>query len=138
MVNKGWSHIQDCSIHLATPQFRDSTREDPADTKMKVHEGITKYQFMSFLHEMLLFFINSFFLFPLNIKRIILYFVYLDDNQHTFVYPSLQEESLSHTCVVDVDPVSLPQPIYKEECWRQTPLEPDHSCSLEECNTPEF
>jgi len=93
---------------------------------------------MSFLHEMLLFFINSFFLFPLNIKRINLYFVYLDDNQHTFVYPSLQEESLSHTCVVDVDPVSLPQPIYKEECWRQIPLEPDHSCSLEECNAPEF
>jgi len=61
-----------------------------------------------------------------------LYFVYLDDHQHTFVYPSLQEESLSHTCVVDVDPVSLPQPIYKEECWRQIPSDPDHSCRLEE------
>jgi len=43
MVNQGWSHIQDYNNHLATPQFRESTGEDPADTTVKVHEGITKY-----------------------------------------------------------------------------------------------
>jgi hypothetical protein len=62
---------------------------------------------MSFLHELLLFFINSFFLFPSHVKRIIWCFVYSDDHQHTFVYPSLQEESFSHNCVVEVDHVSL-------------------------------
>ncbi len=62
-------------------------------------------------------------------------FVYSNDHQHTFVYPSLQEESLSHTCVVELDLVSLPQPIYKEELYIQITVEPDHSCNHEEIET---
>jgi hypothetical protein len=65
---------------------------------------------MSLLHELLLFFINSFFLFPSRIKRIILCFVYSDDHHPSFIYPSLEEEDLHTACIVDVDSVSLPQP----------------------------
>jgi hypothetical protein len=70
---------------------------------------------MSFLHEVLFFFINSFLSFPSHIKRIILFFVYLDDNNPSFIHPSLEEEDMPSSCVVDFDPVSSPQPIHKSE-----------------------
>jgi len=92
---------------------------------------------MRFLHEILLFFIISFVLFPSHIKRIILCFVYSDDHKPTFVYPSLQEENLQPPYVVDVDPISLPQPIHKYELYFQIPLESNHSCNLEEIETDE-
>jgi hypothetical protein len=102
---------------------------------MKGHKGKSRYQFMSFLHEILLIFISSFLFFPSHIKRIILCFVYLDDHQPTFVYPSLQEENLQPPYVVDVDPISLPQPIHKDEIYIQIPPESDHPCDLEEIET---
>jgi hypothetical protein len=90
---------------------------------------------MSFLHELLFFFINSFLSFPLHIKRIILCFVYSDDHQPSFIYPSLEEEDLPSACVVDVDLVSSPQPIHKDELCIEIPLEFDHPCNLEEVET---
>jgi hypothetical protein len=90
---------------------------------------------MSFLHELLFFFISSFLSFPLHIKRIILCFVYLDDHQPSFIYPSLEEEDLPSACVVDVDLVSSPQPIHKDELCIEIPLEFDHPCNLEEVET---
>jgi hypothetical protein len=117
--------------------IKDSTREDPVDRNMKGHKGKTIYQFISFLHELLLFFINSFLLFPSHIKRIILCFVYLDNHEPTFIFPSLQEENLQPPYVVDVDPISLPQPIHKYELYNQIPPESDHPCDLEEIEIDE-
>jgi hypothetical protein len=66
---------------------------------------------MIFLHELLFFFIISFLSFPLHIKRIILCFVYSDDHQPSFIYPSLEEEDMPYVCVVDVDLASSPHPM---------------------------
>jgi hypothetical protein len=111
--------------------IKDSTGEDPVDRKMTIPKGMTRYQFMSFLHGILFFFINSFLSFPLHIKRIILCFVYSDDNKPSFIYPSLEEEDMPSSCVVDVDLVSSPQPIHKSEICIGFPLEIDHPCNLE-------
>jgi hypothetical protein len=92
----------------------------------------SRYQFMILLHELLLFFISSFMLFPSHVKRIIFCFVYSDDHQPTFVYPSLEEVDLHPPCVVDVNSISLPQPIPKDEFCIQIPSESEHSCNLEE------
>jgi hypothetical protein len=104
---------------------------------MKGNKGKYRYQFMSLLHELFLFFVSSFLLFPSHIKRIILCFVYSDDHQSSFIYPYLEEEDLHTACIVYVDSVSLPQPIHKDEFYIQIPLESDHSCNLEEIETNE-
>ena len=80
---------------------------------------------MSLLHELLLFIINSFLLFPLRIKRIILFFVYLDDHQYSFIYPFLEEEDLYTACIVDVDSVISPKHVHKYDICSQIPLEFD-------------
>jgi hypothetical protein len=90
---------------------------------------------MSFLHELLFLFIISFLSFPLHIKRIILCFVYSDDHQPSFIYPSLEEEDMPSSCVVDVDFVSSPQPIHKDELCIEIPPEFDQPCNLEEVET---
>jgi hypothetical protein len=112
--------------------IEDSTGEDPVDRKMTIPKGKTRYQFMSFIHEILFLFINSFLSFPSHIKRIILCFVYSDDNRPSFIYPSLEEENMPSSCVVDTDLVSSPLPIHKSEICIASPLEIDHPCSPEE------
>jgi hypothetical protein len=96
---------------------------------MKIRKGKTRYQLISLLYELLFFFISSFLSFPLHIKRIILFFVYSDDHQHSFVYPSLEEEGLHSACVVDVDHVSSSQPIEKDEVHISIPPEIDQPYS---------
>jgi hypothetical protein len=83
---------------------------------------MSRYQFMSLLHEILFFLINSFMSFPLHIKRIILCFVYSEDYKPSFIHPSLEEEGIPSSCVVYVDLVSSPQPIHKDELHIETPL----------------
>jgi hypothetical protein len=112
--------------------IKDSTGEDPVDRKMTIPKGKTRYQSMSFLHEVSFFFINSFLSFPSHRKRIILCFVYSDDNKPSFIHPSLEEEDMLSSCFVDADPVSSPQPIHKSEICIASPLKIDHPCSLEE------
>jgi hypothetical protein len=112
--------------------IEDSTGEDPVDRKMTIPKGKTRYQFMSFIHEILFLFISSFLSFPSHIKRIILCFVYSDDNRPSFIYPSLEEENMPSSCVVDTDLVSSPLPIHKSEICIASPLEIDHPCSPEE------
>jgi hypothetical protein len=119
----------DCNHLLGDSTIRDSTGEDPIDRKMK---GMTRYQLMSFLHELLLFFISSFLFFPSHIKRIILCFVYSVDHQPSFIYPSLEEEDLLYACVVDVDSISSSQPTHKDDLHIETPPELSHPCSPEE------
>jgi hypothetical protein len=104
-------------------------RKDPTDKKMKIRKGQSMYHFISFLHEILFFFISSFLSFPLHIRRIVLCFVYSDDHQHSFIYPSLEEEGLHSACVVDVDHVSSPQPIEKNEVYISILLEHALSCN---------
>jgi hypothetical protein len=112
--------------------IKDSIEEDPVDRKMTIPKGNTRYRSMSFLHEVLFFFINSFLSFPSHIKRIILCFVYSDDNNPSFIHPSLEGEDMPSSCVVDVNTVSSPQPIHKSEIYITYPLKIDHPCSLEE------
>jgi hypothetical protein len=59
--------------------------------------------------------------FPLHIKKIILCFVYSEDYKPSFIHPSLEEEYVPSSCVVDVDLVSSPQPIHKDELHIETP-----------------
>jgi hypothetical protein len=91
----------------------------------------SRYQFISLLHELLLFFISSFILFPSHVKRIILCFVYSDDYQPYFIYPSL-EEDLQPTCIVDVDLISSSPSISKNEFCNLVPPDLDKSCDLQE------
>jgi hypothetical protein len=70
--------------------------------------------------------------FPLHIRRIILFFVYSDDHQHSFIYPSLEEEGLHSACVVDVDHVSSPQPIEKNEVYISILPEHAQPCNHED------
>ena len=99
---------------------------------MKRLNGNTKYQLACFLYELLLFFISSFLLFPSHIKRIILCFVYSDDHQPTFVHPSLKEENLQPPYVIDVDPISSPQPAHKDELCIPILYYFNRPCNLEE------
>ena len=61
---------------------------------------------------------------------IILCFVYLDDNNPSFIYPSLEKEDMHSSCVVDADLVSSPQPIHKSEICIGFPLEIDQPYNL--------
>jgi len=90
---------------------------------------------MTFLRELLLFFINSFLFFPSQIKRIIFFIVYLVDHQPSFIYPSLEEEDLLYAFVVNVDIISSTQPTHKDELHIETPLELNHPCSPGELET---
>jgi hypothetical protein len=87
---------------------------------------------MSFIHEIMFLFISSFLSFPSHIKRIILFFVYSYDNKPSFIFPSLEEENMPSSCVVDINMVSSPLPIHKREICVSYPLEIDHPCILEE------
>jgi hypothetical protein len=112
--------------------IKEFTGEDPVDRKMIIPKGKTRYQSMSFFHEVVFFIITSFLYFPSHIKRIILCFLYSDDNKPFFIHPSLEEEDMPSSCVVDVDHVPSPHPIHKSEICIASPLEIDHPCSLKE------
>jgi hypothetical protein len=112
--------------------IEDSTGEDPVDKNMTIPKGKTRYHFMRFIHEIMFLFISSFLSFPSHIKRIILCFVYSNDNRPSFIYPSLEEGNMPSSCVVDIDLVSSPLPIHKSEICIASPLEIDRPCSLEE------
>ena len=74
-------------------------------------------------------------LLPSHINRIISCFVYLDDHQPNFVYPSLEEENLQPPYVVDVDSISSPQPTHKDEICIKILSKFDQSCNLKEIET---
>ena len=97
---------------------------------MKKLKSKSRYQFISLLHELLLFFITSFILFPSRVKRIIFCFVYSENHHPSCIYSSLEEESLQ-PCIVDVDSVALPQPIHKDDYCISLPSESDQPCDLE-------
>jgi hypothetical protein len=73
----------------------------------------SRYQFISLLHELSFFFINSFMLFPSHVKRIIFCFVYSENDYPSCIYPYLDEEDLHNAYLVDVDSIPIPQPVYK-------------------------
>jgi hypothetical protein len=98
-------------------------------------KGMTRYHLMSFLHELMLFFINSFLFFPSHIKMIIFCFAYSVDHQPSFIYPSLEELDLLSACVVDADIISSAQPTHKDELHIETPPELNHPCSPGEVET---
>jgi hypothetical protein len=98
---------------------------------MKGQKCKTKYQFISFLHELMLFFIRSFFLFPSHIKMIILCFFYSYDHKPYFTYPSLLEENLQPACVFEVGPKPSLVPIEKNEVYISIPPEHAQPCDHE-------
>jgi hypothetical protein len=85
----------------------------------------SRYQFISLLHELLYFFINSFMLFPSHVKRIIFCFVYSDTYDSSCIYTTLEEEILQPAFIVEVDSIVLPQRIHKDEHCIQIPFEYD-------------
>jgi hypothetical protein len=95
---------------------------------MKGRHRKSRYQVISFFQELILFFINSFLYFPSHIRRIILCFVYSDDHQPTVVYPSLKEEDLSSSCIIDFDHFPLSKPCENDVCIQISP-EIDHPYS---------
>jgi hypothetical protein len=95
---------------------------------MKGRHRKSRYQVISFFQELILFFISSFLYFPSHIRRIILCFVYSDDHQPTVVYPSLKEEDLSSSCIIDFDHFPLSKPCENDVCI-QIPPEIDHPYS---------
>jgi hypothetical protein len=97
---------------------------------MKRLKSKSRYQFISLLHELLLFFITSFILFPSRVKRIIFCFVYSENHHPSCIYSSLEEEILQ-PCIIDVDSVALPHPIHKDDHHISFPLESDQPCDLE-------
>ena len=100
---------------------------------MKRLNSKSRYQFISLLHELLLFFISSFVYFPSHVKIIILCFVYYEDYHTSFIYPSL-EELLQPACIVDVDSVILPWHAHKDDNCISFPSKSDQPCDLEEIN----
>ena len=100
-------------FYLVTPQLKTP----PGRIRLTKDEGVEfqiQVQFISLLHEPLYLFINSFVLFPSRVKRINFCFVYSENHYPSCIYPSLEEET-QQPCIVDVDSISLPQPIPKDE-----------------------
>ena len=94
----------------------------------------SRYQFISLLYELLLFFIISFKLFHSQFKRIILCFIYSEYYQPYFINPSV-EEYLQPNCIVEGESVFVPQLIYKNDLCIQIPSKSDQPCNLEETKT---
>ena len=99
---------------------------------MKKPNGNTSYHISSFLNELLFLFIISFLSFPLHVKRIILFFVYFDDHKPSVTNPSLEEESLCSSCIVDVDPIPSFEIHVQHDVDIPISLEPDYSGHLVE------
>jgi hypothetical protein len=95
-------------------------------------KGKTRYQFMSLLHEVLYFFISSFFSFPSFIENFFLCFVHSDVLEPPLIHSALEEESIPSSCVVDTDLVPSPLPILKDEICITPPLRVECPCSPEE------
>jgi hypothetical protein len=131
MVDKRGTQKLIVIIYLVTPQSKTPLGRIHVDRKMTRGKGMTRYQLMSFLHELVLFFISSFLCFPSHIKRIILCFVYSDEHQPSFIYPSLLEENLQHACVVKVGPETSFQPIENNEVYISIPPENTQPCDHE-------
>ena len=96
---------------------------------MKKLKSKSRYQFISLLHELLLFFITSFILFPSRVKRIIFCFVYSENHHPSCIYSSFQEEDMHTAYIVDVDSVPIPYPIHKDDHCIQISLESDQPCN---------
>jgi len=97
---------------------------------MKRLKSKPRYQFISLLHELLLFFITSFILFPSRVKRIIFCFVYSENHYPSCTYSSLEEEILQ-PCIADVDSVVLPQPIHRDDQRVSFPSKSEQPCDFE-------
>jgi hypothetical protein len=95
-------------------------------------KGKTRYQFMSLLHEVLCFFISSFFSFPSFIENFFLCFVHSDVLEPPLIHSALEEESIPSSCVVDTDIVPSPLPILKDEICITPPLRVECPCCPEE------
>jgi hypothetical protein len=78
-------------------------RMNPINIKMKGWKGKNKYQLLSFLHELILFFINYFLSFALHVRIIILCFVYSDEHKHTTVYSFLRKKDFPSSCIFYLD-----------------------------------
>jgi len=116
---------------------------------MKARKGKTRYQLISFFHEILFFFISLFQSFPLHVKRIILCFVYSYDCKPTNAYSSLSNEYLFSSCTIDLNIILSCEPIDKVEVYVSISHEVDSYCKpvdyevdipfevpVEPCNQP--
>ena len=84
---------------------------------MKERKGKNRYHLISFLHEILFFFVHSFLSFHLHVKRFILCFVYSDDCEPKNAYSSLSNEVFSSSCTIDLDLIPSYEPNDKTEAY---------------------
>jgi hypothetical protein len=96
--------------------------------KMGGRHRKSRYQDVSFLQELIFFFISSFLSFPSYVRRIILCFIYSDDHKPTTVYPSLKEEDMHSSYIVDVNP-SPSSETYENNFYIQILPEHDQPCN---------
>ena len=60
----------------------------------------------------------------------------ISENHHpSCIYPSLEEEDFHIAYILDVDSISIPQPIHKDDHCIQISLESDQPCNLTEVQT---
>ena len=86
---------------------------------------------ISFLHELFFFFINSLLSFPLYVKRIIIFFLFID-HKSIIVYHSLTEEDLYSCYIVDFDFIHVSQSLEKTDVHISILPEDHPSCKLVE------
>ena len=101
---------------------------------MKKPNEKTRYQLVTFLHDILFLFISSFLSFPLHVKRIIFCFVYSNDHKPSGTYPSLEEENLHSSCFIDGDPIPSFEIHVQHDIHIPISLEPNYSGHLVENN----
>jgi hypothetical protein len=101
---------------------------DELKQKMEGRHRKSKYQDISFLQELIFFFISSFLSFPSYIKRIIPFFVYSHDHKPTTIYPYLKEEDMHSSYIVDVDPSTSSETYENKFCIQILP-EHDQPCN---------
>jgi hypothetical protein len=102
--------------------------KNPSNKKMKARKRKTRYHLISFLREIMLFFMSSFLSFPLHVNRIILCFFYSGDFNPTNSYSSLSNEYLSSSCTIDLDLIPSCEPIDKAKVFVSISPEVDSYC----------
>jgi len=98
-----------------------------SDKKMNGRHKKSRYQVISFFQELMVFFVISFLYFPSRIKRIILFCVYSGDHKPSLIYPSLKEEILHSSFIIDVDPIPSSETHEKDDVHILIYPEPDNS-----------
>ena len=88
---------------------------------MRKHRGKYKYQSLNLLKEVLFFTINLVVYFPLHIKNIVSWFIFLEDYKAQNVHYLLEKENFSFNCIIDLDTTLSPKYERRDDCYITIP-----------------